>query len=674
MKISTPAHAGPTRFLRQTALCLALCGLAASSAGATGYNGIYGGGPMYKHVASNISEIQNSGFTEVIVWSVQVSAAGDLNLNGEFPLTSAGAYVGNNTWPNFAADLAAMKQGSAKRITFSVGSSNANPSDFDHIKSLITAQGTGPTSTLYQAFQSLKQALPSLDAIDFDDESTYDSTTMSQFAVMLGNLGYKVTVSPYTNSAFWTGVVSNINTQLPGTVDGVHLQAYSGGGSNTPCSGWNFGSVPVFPGLWDANYTPPAMQTKLAGWKSQCGITGAFLWLYDDVVGKTYNGQNETQAYASAINNALGIDPYPTGAYDVQALSSDGTAITNGGIDGSGYAYSSTLLGSSLTWNGSTFTFGPANALDAWYNTTVSLPSGQYNTLNLLATGLQGNQAAQTFVVHYTDGTSSTFTQSLSDWFSPQNYAGESKAVTMAYRNNPDGTKDNRTFYLYGYTFALNGAKTVSSLTLPSNRNVVVLGGVVGNVSAPPPGTPVSLSSAFNRGGVYTDGTKFGTCSKLGTCTGGGLDANGYAYSSNLLGSSSTINGVVYNYGAANANNDVSAAGQTIQLPAGQYSSLRMMATAVGGSQVSQSFKVNYTDGTSTTFTQSLSDWFTPQSYANEVDAVPMSYRDTNSGGRDSRTFHLYNYTFALNNAKTVQSVVLPNNANVEVLAMTVVP
>jgi hypothetical protein len=34
----------------------------------------------------------------------------------------------------------------------------------------------------------------------------------------------------------------------------------------------------------------------------------------------------------------------------------------------------------------------------------------------------------------------------------------------------------------------------------------------------------------------------------------------------------------------------------------------------------------------------------------------------------------LYNYTFALNNAKTVQNVVLPNNANVEVLAMTVVP
>lgn len=656
------------KFVQRTASLLALCGIAFSSAAsaATGYTGVYGGGPLYKHVASNISEIQKSGFTEVIVWSVEVSAAGDLNINGEFPLTSGGVYVGNNTWPNFAADLATMKQGSPKRITLSVGSSNANPSDFDHVKSLVQAQGTGPTSILYKAFQAVKQALPSVDAIDFDDESTYDSATMTQFAVMLGNLGYHVTMSPYTNSAFWTSVVSNINTQLPGTVDGVHLQAYSGGAGNSPCTGWNFGSVPVFPGLADANYTPPTMQTQMQNWRNQCGIIGGFLWLYDDVAGKTYSGQNETQAYASAINNALGINPYPVGVYNVEAISSDGTAVTNGGIDGGGYAYSSTLLGSSPTWNGDSFPLGAANTQNAWYNTTISLPSGQFNTLNLLATGVQGSQAAQTFIVNYSDGTSTTISQSLSDWFSPQNYAGESKAVTMAYRNNPDGSKDNRTFYLYGYSFPINGAKTVTSLTLPSNRNVVVLAGVLGNTTPPPPGTPVSLSAAFTRWGVYTDGMTFASTS--------GLDNKGFAYSANLLGSSTTFNGVVYNYGAANAKNDVSAAGQTIQLPAGQYSSLRMMATAVQGNQTSQSFKVTYTDGTSTTFTQSMSDWFTPQSYAGELDAVPMSYRDTNTGGRDSRTFHLYNYSFALNKAKTVQSVVLPNNANVEVLAMTVVP
>ena len=93
----------------------------------------------------------------------------------------------------------------------------------------------------------------------------------------------------------------------------------------------------------------------------------------------------------------------------------------------------------------------------------------------MLATGVNGNQASQTFVVHFSDGTSSTFTQSISDWFTPQSFAGESTAVSMPHRDNSDGTTDNRTFLLYGYSFALNNAKTVSSITLPNNANVEVL-------------------------------------------------------------------------------------------------------------------------------------------------------------------------------------------------------
>ena len=95
--------------------------------------------------------------------------------------------------------------------------------------------------------------------------------------------------------------------------------------------------------------------------------------------------------------------------------------------------------------------------------------------MNLLATAVNGNQPNQTFVVTYTDGTTSSFTQSLSDWFTPQNYAGESKALTMPYRLLAIRSADNRTFYLYGYSFAINSAKTVKSISLPNNHNVVVL-------------------------------------------------------------------------------------------------------------------------------------------------------------------------------------------------------
>jgi hypothetical protein len=64
----------------------------------TGYTGVFVGGPLYKHLQNSVTEIQNSGFTEVIVWSVEVDSKGDLNFNGEFPLTSNGVYVGGQTF------------------------------------------------------------------------------------------------------------------------------------------------------------------------------------------------------------------------------------------------------------------------------------------------------------------------------------------------------------------------------------------------------------------------------------------------------------------------------------------------------------------------------------------------------------------------------------------------
>jgi hypothetical protein len=63
----------------------------------------------------------------------------------------------------------------------------------------------------------------------------------------------------------------------------------------------------------------------------------------------------------------------------------------------------------------------------------------------------------------------------MSDWYTPQNYTGESVAKAMAYRDASGGTKDNRTFNLYGYAFTLNAAKTVASIKLPASANVEVL-------------------------------------------------------------------------------------------------------------------------------------------------------------------------------------------------------
>ncbi len=127
------------------------------------------------------------------------------------------------------------------------------------------------------------------------------------------------------------------------------------------------------------------------------------------------------------------------------------------------------------TAGGATYNFGPANAPGAVSSVTLALPSGKFSTLKLLATAVNGNQVAQKFTVTYTDGTTASFTQSLSDWCTPQNYTGESNAIKMPYRNSSNGTRDTRSMTLYGYTFNLSSSKTVKSISLPNNRNVVVL-------------------------------------------------------------------------------------------------------------------------------------------------------------------------------------------------------
>jgi hypothetical protein len=194
--------------------------------------------------------------------------------------------------------MAQLKQGTVQRVTFSIGSSNYG--DWENITALVKAQGTGVNSILYKDFVALKAAIPALDAIDFDDENSFNAPTTIAFGVMLGQLGYHVAPDAFDNASYWTNVVAQINTKLTGTVDGVHLQAYAGGSGNNPCVGWDFGSVPVWPGLWDQVDTPSEVQTIMSGWHAQCGINGGFMWLYDDFVGTGLAAQ-----YASAINNAV---------------------------------------------------------------------------------------------------------------------------------------------------------------------------------------------------------------------------------------------------------------------------------------------------------------------------------------------------------------------------------
>src|SRR5579884_1635800 len=350
--------------------------------------------------------------------------------------------------------------------------------------------------------------------------------------------------------------------------------------------------------------------------------------------------------------------------YNRSGIYSDGLTFSTG-FDGSVDAYSADLLGPSLAWNNLVFGFGPANAPDVVYcaNQTVALPAGSFDSLQILAAGVNGNQETQTFIVSYTDSSTAAFTQSFSDWAKPQSYPDEVSVITMPYRNKSSGAVQFANMHVYGYAFALDQTRTVRNVTLPNNSDLVVLSMMVAN-------DPVteSLTDFYNRDGIYTDGTTY--TNPLS----GALDGNGFSYSGSLLGTSQTWSNTLFTFGPFNTNNVISCAGQVIPLSPGNYSQLRMLATGVRGNQPSQSFVVTYSDSTTATFVQSFSDWFTPQNYAGESKALYMSYRNKTNGNSAVGTFYLYGYSFKLDPLKTAQSIQLPVSSNVIVTAISMVP
>jgi hypothetical protein len=402
------------------------------------------------------------------------------------------------------------------------------------------------------------------------------------------------------------------------------------------------------------------------------GLTNGLTYYYK-VAAVGSSGASSDSAAVSATPAGPPLIPGATQVslvYNRAGIYSDGrTFSSGGGLDNGGSAFSANLLGPSLFWNGLVFGFGPPNAADvvSCAGQTIPLPAGQFNTLQILATAVQGSQVGKIFTVAYTDNSTATFTQSFSDWahqLTNNPAAGEAKVLTMRYRDLSTGSSQTLDVSVDGCVFTLDQTKTVKNIILPNDANLILLSLVLAN--DPAGGT---LNSYYNRAGIYNDGTAFTNPPT------GGVDGGGYAYSGTLLGGSQTWTNTVFTLGPANATNVISSANQTILLPAGNYSRLRMLGTAVNGNQASQPFVVTYTDATTTTYFQGLSDWFSPQNYAGESKAIPMGYRNHSDGSSsENNALYLYGYNFALNPAKTVQSVRLPNNANVIVAAISLVP
>jgi beta-glucosidase len=202
-------------------------------------------------------------------------------------------------------------------------------------------------------------------------------------------------------------------------------------------------------------------------------LTATASYLGDNGPTKTTGTATESVPYASftaALNNTgISDDANPTGA----------------NFDGGGYSYSAQALASvGVTPGAAVGTTG-----FTWPNVPVATPdnvqtggqsvalSGSGGTLAFLGTGTFGTQTGQ-ITVTYTDGSTSTGTLSLPDWYADAASAGNTLVATTPHWNvPPTNTLDpNHQVSIYDTTIPLTAGKTVAAVTLPNNSDLHLFG------------------------------------------------------------------------------------------------------------------------------------------------------------------------------------------------------
>lgn len=292
---------------------------------------IYASGELYTGGSAVITDLKGSGFTSVVAWAAHVQTNGDFHFN-DTPIVQQGKYVGDPGWPEL---LAGLKQGttSVNRLLFSFGGWESQ--DFPNMKALIFPNSgdypdnpqIGPETILYQNFQALKNAIPTIDAIDYDDETLYDQPTTVALSRMLNGLGYHVTFCPFTNTSFWVDCLYQLNEPTPNLVTGFNLQCYAGGAENNPQDwisaieekmGGGFDAKGfVLPGLWCRHgndcadgQCPASICSQFEDWQPS-GIQGGFIWRYAPIQTCANSGacgqgiSMNTAAYAEAVIGGL---------------------------------------------------------------------------------------------------------------------------------------------------------------------------------------------------------------------------------------------------------------------------------------------------------------------------------------------------------------------------------
>ena len=256
---------------------------------------------LFKDVMkSNTLSLTTSGFNTLIIFNIGIIDNGDImyysNTAGskDALVASNGTYVGGTALASKVSSFKTADTTTINRVEISMNS--------QHVRDLMRTPGPGATTNLYQNFAALKAAW-NLDAVNNDDESLYDVSSTVAFGKMLGGMGYKYTISPYTNTAFWISLKTQLNKGLDDPLmDRVYLQCYDGGANNDPKSWQSDLGMKVVPLLWVTNDSKPSdgttvsqAKSRFASWEKGNVLAGGGYWNDYDIekMGSSYKAYGD---------------------------------------------------------------------------------------------------------------------------------------------------------------------------------------------------------------------------------------------------------------------------------------------------------------------------------------------------------------------------------------------
>jgi beta-glucosidase len=146
-------------------------------------------------------------------------------------------------------------------------------------------------------------------------------------------------------------------------------------------------------------------------------------------------------------------------------------------FDGSGYSFSAKQLaavgitpGQPVTAGSATFTWpdvAPGTPDNIATQGQVIALSGTGSRLDLLGAGAPGNQSGD-ITLTYTDGSTSTSTIALADWWANSPSTGDTLVATAANWNQPPGGNGPHKVSLYATSLPVTAGKQVAYVTLPN--------------------------------------------------------------------------------------------------------------------------------------------------------------------------------------------------------------